>query len=233
MPHAGATRAWPVAALEPAAIDLRGVVKTYGHGDAAVTALDGVTLRVAEGGFCALTGPSGGGKTTLLNLVAGIDRPSAGRILVAGTDLSRFSDDECGRWRQRTVGVVFQCDTLLGVLTAIDNVELPLRLSPLSGRERRARAFHALERVGLEDRSRAYPRELCADERQRLAIARAIAGDPPVLVADEPTRHLDAGSVRRIVALLGALNVERGRTLLVSTREFELASRADQVYRLP
>jgi putative ABC transport system ATP-binding protein len=168
----------------------------------------------------------------VLNLVAGLDRPSSGRLVVAGTDLGRLSESELARWRSLNVGVIFQFDTLIPFLTALENVELPLRLLPLARKQRSAHALQALELVGLSGRSDHSVRHLCGDETQRLAIARAIVTDPKVLVADEPTRRLDPCSADRVLTLLQKLSRERGKTLLLATRDPQVAARADARHRL-
>src|SRR5262249_44287172 len=160
-------------------------------------------------------GPSGSGKTTLLNLIAGIDRPTSGRVLVGGTDVTQLSESELARWRSRNVGFIFQFYNLIPVLTAVENVELPLLLTHLSGHERRERAMTALKVVGLQDRSHHYPRQLSGGQEQRVAIARAFVADPKVLVADEPTGDLDAKSAEEILALMETLNQEFKKTIVM------------------
>jgi len=213
-------------------VDCQDLIKVYGEGGAGLTVLDRITLRVPEGAFVALTGPSGSGKTTLLNLIAGIDLSTSGRVVVAGTDVSALSDSERAGWRHRNVGCMFQKDTLLPALNAIENVELPLLLDRLSRVERRERALNALELVGLGDRAREAIHRLSSDERQRLSFARAIVADPRLLVADEPTRHLDAGGAERTKMLLLKLNTELGKTIVVVTRDLDFAESADRQYRL-
>jgi putative ABC transport system ATP-binding protein len=213
-------------------VDCHDVIKVYGGGAAELTVLDRITLRVPEGAFVALTGPSGSGKTTLLNLIAGIDLSTSGRVVVAGTDVSALSESERAGWRHRNVGCMFQIDTLLPALNAIENVELPLLLDRLSRGERRERALNALELVGLGDRAREAIHRLSSDERQRLSFARTIVPDPKLLVADEPTRHLDARGAGRIKMLLQKLNTDLGKTIVVVTRDVDLAESADEQYRL-
>jgi putative ABC transport system ATP-binding protein len=213
-------------------VDCQDVIKVYGEGAARLTVLDRITLRVPDGALVALTGPSGSGKTTLLNLIAGLDLSTSGRVVVAGTDVGGLSESERAGWRYRNVGCLFQIDTLLPVLDAIENVELPLLLDTLSRRERRERALNALELVGLGDRARHATHQLSSDERQRLSFARAIVADPKLLVADEPTAHLDAGGAERIKTLLQRLNTDLGKTIVVVTRDAALTESADRAYRL-
>src|SRR5262245_25598344 len=182
-----------------AAVDVREVRKVYRRDAAELTVLDGISLEIPEGGFVALMGPSGSGKTTLRNLFAGIDRPTAGQVVVAGTDVTQLSEGELARWRSQNVGFIFQFYNLVPVLTANENVELPLLLTHLSRRDRRERALTALKVVGLADRAQHYPRQLSGGQEQRVAIARAIVADPKVLVADEPTGDLDARSAAEIL----------------------------------
>ena len=208
------------------AVDIRDVRKTYGRDGQAVTVLDRVNLQVEAGAFLALMGPSGSGKSTLLNLIAGIDRPSGGKIVVAGTDVTRLSEGALARWRSQNVGFIFQFYNLIPVLTALENVELPLLLTPLSRRERRERASTALKVVGLADRAGHAPRQLSGGQEQRVAIARAIVADPTVLVADEPTGDLDAKSAHEVLDLLVSLNREFGKTIVMVTHDPKAAERA-------
>lgn len=188
--------------------------------------LDGISLQVPRGEFLALMGPSGSGKTTLLNLIAGIDRATAGRVVVAGTDVGALSEGALAKWRSRHVGFIFQFYNLIPVLTAVENVELPLLLTRLSKKQRRERAMLALRIVGLEDRSRHYPRQLSGGQEQRVAIARAIVADPTVLVADEPTGDLDARSAEDILGLMETLNREFDKTIVMVTHDPRAADRA-------
>jgi putative ABC transport system ATP-binding protein len=171
-------------------------------------------------------GPSGSGKTTLLNLIAGIDRPTSGKVIVAGTDVGQLSEGALAKWRSRSVGFIFQFYNLIPVLSAVENVELPLLLTKLSKKERRERALTALKVVGLADRSKHYPRQLSGGQEQRVAIARAIVADPAVLVADEPTGDLDAKSAEEILNLLQTLNREFKKTIVMVTHDPRAASRA-------
>jgi len=207
-------------------VDVQGVRKVYNRDSLEIVVLDGITLLVPEGEFVALMGPSGSGKTTLLNLIAGIDRPTSGRITVAGTEVARLSESALARWRSRTVGFIFQFYNLIPVLTALENVQLPLLLAPLSRKERRERALTALRIVGLEDRSAHYPRQLSGGQEQRVAIARAIVADPKVLVADEPTGDLDARSAEEILTLMETLNRDFKKTIVMVTHDPRAAQRA-------
>jgi len=207
-------------------VEVRDVRKLYRRDAEEITVLDGLNLKVPEGEFLALMGPSGSGKTTLLNLIAGIDRPTSGQVIVAGTDVAQLSESALAGWRSRNVGFIFQFYNLIPVLTARENVELPLLLAPLSKRERRERALTALKVVGLQDRARHYPRQLSGGQEQRVAIARAIVADPKVLVADEPTGDLDAKSAEEILDLMQTLNQEFQKTIVMVTHDPRAAHRA-------
>jgi putative ABC transport system ATP-binding protein len=207
-------------------VDVRNVRKVYRRDAEEITVLDGIELQVPPGEFVALMGPSGSGKTTLLNLIAGIDRPTSGSVTVAGTDVAQLSESDLARWRSRNVGFIFQFYNLIPVLTAAENVELPLLLTRLRKPERRERALTALRVVGLADRSSHYPRQLSGGQEQRVAIARAIVGDPSVLVADEPTGDLDAKSAEEILALLESLNRDFHKTIVMVTHDPRAAERA-------
>ncbi|MEX1025805.1 MAG: ABC transporter ATP-binding protein [Planctomycetota bacterium] len=200
-------------------IELRGVTRRYVKGEHTVTPLEEVDLDIAEGEFLVLIGPSGSGKTTLLNLLAGIDAPQAGSVHVGGFDVGHGRSGQLARWRARTVGYVFQRANLVPVLTAYENVELPLWLQKLSRRERHDRVTLALTAVGLADRAHHLPKQLSGGQEQRVAIARAIVADPDLLVADEPTGSLDAESARGILTLLRRLNDERGKTIVMVTHD--------------
>src|SRR6266545_6262858 len=191
-----------------ALVEIRNLTKTYSKGEQKITPLKDVSLDVERGDFVSLMGASGSGKSTLLNLIAGIDRPTEGRILVRGTDITRLSRTQLAHWRASHVGYIFQLYNLIPVLTAYENVELPLLLLPLSGAERRKRVGIALEAVGLTDRADHYPRQLSGGQEQRVGIARAIVGDPAVVVADEPTGDLDAETTEQVLDLLQRLNRE-------------------------
>ena len=213
-------------------IQCRGLTKTYRKGDATITPLERLDLDVEAGDFLALMGPSGSGKTTLLNLIAGIDTPSAGSLRVGGRELSGMSRSDLARWRAENVGYVFQLYNLVPVLTAYENVELPLLLFPLSRDERHRRVALALELVGLADRHDHFPRQLSGGQEQRVAIARAIVADPAILVADEPTGDLDRDSAQQILRLLSKLHRELGKTLVMVTHDPHAASFAAELVHL-
>ena len=209
-----------------AMVEVAAVRKVYRRDTQEIPVLAGIDLQVPEGEFVALRGPSGSGKTTLLNLVAGIDRPTSGTVRVAGTDLGTLSENALARWRSRHIGFIFQFYNLIPVLTAAENVELPLLLERLSRRERRERALLALKVVGLADRSQHYPRQLSGGQEQRVAIARAFVSDPKVLVADEPTGDLDARSAEEILDLMQTLNRDFRKTIVMVTHDPRAADRA-------
>jgi putative ABC transport system ATP-binding protein len=213
-------------------IKLRGVRKVYTRGRQEIPVLEAIDIEIAEGAFEALMGPSGSGKTTLLNLIAGIDRPSAGSVVVGGTEINVLSEGELAAWRARHIGFIFQQYNLLPVLTAFQNVELPLLLAKLSRAERRKRVQTALKVVGLEDRMDHYPRQLSGGQEQRVAIARAIVTDPTILVADEPTGDLDRKSAEEILKLLDVLHREFKKTIVMVTHDPMAAQRAEVVLRL-
>ncbi len=208
------------------AVSVQNVRKVYQRDSLQIKVLDGINLEVPKGEFVALMGPSGSGKTTLLNLIAGIDRVTSGRVTVAGTDLGPLSEGELAKWRSQNIGFIFQFYNLIPVLNAVENVELPLLLSPLSKRERRERALTALRIVGLADRSKHYPRQLSGGQEQRVAIARAVVTDPTVLVADEPTGDLDHQSAEEILTLMETFNQEFGKTIIMVTHDPRAAARA-------
>ena len=207
-------------------VDVKDVRKVYKRGAEELVVLDGLSLQVEEGDFAALMGPSGSGKTTLLNLIAGIDKPSSGEVLVNGTNVGRLSESELAEYRSHNVGFIFQFYNLIPVLTAIENVELPLLLTSLSGRERRERAMTALKVVGLADRYKHSPSQLSGGQEQRVAIARAIVADPKLLVADEPTGDLDSTSAEEILELMQTLNQDFEKTILMVTHDPRAARRA-------
>ena len=209
-----------------ATVEVRQVRKVYHRDATEIVVLDGLDLSVGEGDYVALMGPSGSGKTTLLNLIAGIDRPTSGSVQVAGTELASLSESALAKWRSRSVGFIFQFYNLIPVLTAVENVELPLLLASLTRAQRRERALTALRVVGLTDRAGHYPRQLSGGQEQRVAIARAIVGDPKVLVADEPTGDLDAKSAEEILDLIDMLNREFRKTILMVTHDPRAAKRA-------
>jgi putative ABC transport system ATP-binding protein len=213
-------------------IHVRGVTKTYQRGSETVRVLEGIDLDVMPGAFEALMGPSGSGKSTLLNLIAGLDRPNSGSVEVAGARVDQMSESALGAWRARTVGFIFQQYNLMPVLTALENVELPLLLTKLGRAERRKRAETALRIVGLEDRLKHYPRQLSGGQEQRVAIARAIVTDPALVVADEPTGDLDRHSAEEVLELLSRLASEMNKTVLMVTHDPAAAGRAALVRRL-
>jgi putative ABC transport system ATP-binding protein len=215
-----------------ALIRLRGIGKTYERGGEKLKILDGLNLDVPKGAFEALMGPSGSGKSTLLNLIAGLDRPTNGTLEIDGKRLDQMSDGELAKWRANTIGFVFQSYNLLPVLTALENVELPLLLTNVASSERKKRAQTALRVVGLEDRMTHYPRQLSGGQEQRVAIARAIVNDPKIIVGDEPTGDLDRNSADEILNLLQKLNKELGKTIIMVTHDPAAAERASIVRHL-
>jgi putative ABC transport system ATP-binding protein len=215
-----------------AIVELRGVSKTFYRGKESVSVLENLDLDVDEGAYEALMGPSGSGKSTLLNLIAGLDKPTSGTAKVAGSELSRMSDSELASFRSQKIGFIFQAYNLLPVLTAVENVELPLLLTKLGAADRRKRAQTALRVVGLEERMNHYPRQLSGGQEQRVAIARAIANDPTILVCDEPTGDLDRKAADDILALLEKLNKEFKKTILMVTHDPAAAERAGVIRKL-
>lgn len=213
-------------------VKLRGVSKTYARGGEPVPVLEELDLEVPSGSWEALMGPSGSGKTTLLNLIAGLDRPNSGSVEVAGKRLESLGEGALAKWRSNTIGFVFQSYNLLPVLTAVENVELPLLLTSLGSAERKKRAQTALRIVGLEDRMQHYPRQLSGGQEQRVAIARAIVNDPTIIVADEPTGDLDRKSADEILGLIDKLNTQLGKTILMVTHDPAAAERAKLIRRL-
>ena len=213
-------------------VNVRGVTKSYQRDTFEVKVLQGVTLTVEAGDFVALMGPSGSGKTTVLNLIAGIDKPSSGEVEVAGQRVDSLNETQLARWRHRNIGFIFQFYNLIPVLTAFENVELPLTLSRLSKASRRQKVETALGVVGLGDRMKHYPRQLSGGQEQRVAIARAVVTDPTVLLADEPTGDLDADSASEVLDLLVQLNDEFGKTIVMVTHDPNSAERAHRVVRL-
>ncbi len=207
-------------------VEVSNVRKVYRRDSQEIPVLDGLNLSVPEGEFVALMGPSGSGKTTLLNLIAGIDRPTSGTVKVAGTDVGSLSESALARWRSHNVGFIFQFYNLIPVLSAVENVELPLLLTHLGRAERRQRALTALKVVGLSDRAIHYPRQLSGGQEQRVAIARAFVTDPKVLVADEPTGDLDSKSAHEILDLMVTLNQEFKKTIVMVTHDPRAAERA-------
>lgn len=217
---------------EPPIVTLRGIGKAFYRGKETIQVLDKLDLEVPAGSFEALMGPSGSGKSTLLNIIAGLDRPTAGSAQIAGEDLSRMSDGQLAAWRSQNIGFIFQSFNLIPVLTAAQNVELPLLLTNLSGEERKKRVATALRVVGLEDRMEHYPRQMSGGQEQRVAIARAIVNDPKIIVADEPTGDLDRKSADDVLTLMEKLNKELGKTIFMVTHDPAAAERASVQRRL-
>jgi putative ABC transport system ATP-binding protein len=215
-----------------AIIDLKDVSKSYQRDSMRIPVLENITLTVPEGEFLGLMGPSGSGKTTLLNLIAGIDKPDTGTITVAGDEVTRLSESQLADWRSRHVGFIFQFYNLMPVLTAFENVELPLLLLKMSKKQRREQVKTALSLVGLSDRMHHYPRQLSGGQEQRVAIARAIATDPTILVADEPTGDLDKTSATEILELLDRLNKEFKKTIVMVTHDQRAVEKAHVVRHL-
>jgi putative ABC transport system ATP-binding protein len=213
-------------------VKLLGVTKSYTLGEHSVMPLEDVSLEVQDGEFLVLVGPSGSGKSTLLNLVAGIDQPDTGQVIVGETDLSQLNRREAADWRARTVGHVFQDYSLVPVLTAYENVEVPLWLFPMTKAERHQRVAAALELVDLTDRQAHLPKQLSGGQQQRVAIARAIVADATLILADEPTGNLDADSAAEILHLLGRLNRERGKTVLMVTHDARAVEEGTRALRL-
>jgi len=208
------------------------VAKSYRRGAQTVPVLSDITLDIAEGDFIALMGPSGSGKSTLLNLIAGIDRPDSGELRVAGVDISRLPESALADWRAANVGFIFQFYNLMPVLTAFENVELPLMLTRLSRAERRERVALVLKMVNLADRVSHYPSELSGGQQQRVAIARALITDPTLIVADEPTGDLDRNSAAEILAMLQRLNSSLGKTIVMVTHDAHAAAAARSLVHL-
>lgn len=215
-----------------ALVELRELTKIYRQGEIEVIALHRITLDIADGDFVALMGPSGSGKSTLLHIIAGIDRPTEGICRVGGADVGSLSETELAEWRNSHIGFIFQSFNLIPVLTAFENVEMPLLLTGLSRSERRAHVEAALELVGLADRMHHLPRQLSGGQEQRVAIARALVTDPDVIVADEPTGNLDARSAADVLALLEDLNRNAGKTILMVTHDPKAAAHARRILQL-
>jgi putative ABC transport system ATP-binding protein len=218
--------------MAEAIVRVAGVHKFFQRGSEQIDVLNDLSLEVPEGEFLALMGPSGSGKTTLLNLIAGLDQPSAGEVWVGDHLISEMSEAQLARWRTRHVGFVFQFYHLLPVLTAYENVEMPLLLLPLSAAERRRQVLTALELVGLSDRLRHRPGQLSGGQQQRVGIARAIVTDPTLIVADEPTGDLDARSAEEILDLLGELRKALTKTIIMVTHDPRAAARAERILHL-
>ncbi len=216
----------------PKLVEVQHLCKVFRRDTTEVVALNDVSLDVAEGEFVALMGPSGSGKTTLLNIIAGIDRATSGEVTVAGTDIADLDEDELAEWRNHQIGFLFQTLNLIPVLTALENVELPLLLTGLSRSERRAHAETALALVGLADRMEHRPRQLSGGQEQRVAIARALVTDPALLLADEPTGDLDAKSAHEVLTIMGRLNRDYGKTVIMVTHDPKAAASASVVRHL-
>ena len=213
-------------------VALRGVSKSYHRGNQLVPVLDNISFDIAGGEFLALMGPSGSGKSTLLNLIAGIDKPDSGTILVNGTDITGLSESGLASWRSGSVGFIFQFYNLIPVLTAAENVELPLLLTGLSRRKRQEHVETVLSLVNLTDRMDHYPSELSGGQQQRVAIARAMIADPDILVADEPTGDLDRVSAGEILSLMERLVTDFGKTIIMVTHDPKSAEKAGRVVHL-
>jgi putative ABC transport system ATP-binding protein len=213
-------------------LTIRHLAKTYRRGEQLIPVLSDINLDIAAGDYVALMGPSGSGKTTLLNLIAGIDKPTSGTLEIDGVNIAALSESELARWRASSVGFIFQFYNLMPVLTAYDNVELPLHLTKLSRRERKAHTLAALNMVGLSDRLDHYPNELSGGQQQRVAIARALVTDPTLIVADEPTGDLDRATGQEILGLLDRLNRELGKTIIMVTHDPKAASKAKRLIHL-
>ena len=213
-------------------VDVNQVTKEFANGEETIRPLDGVSLSIDEGDFVSLMGASGSGKSTLLNLVAGIDRVTSGEIVVAGTDITKLSRGRLADWRARNIGYVFQTHNLIPVLTAYENVELPLLLLPMSAAKRRKRVEIALEAVDLTSRATHYPRQMSGGQEQRVGVARAIVANPTIIVADEPTGSLDDETTEQILQLLERVNDELGMTLLMVTHDLDAGQRARRQVRL-
>ena len=221
------------ALVEPRSIVvIRNVSKSYRRGSQTIPVLENVSFDIAEGEFLALMGPSGSGKSTLLNLLAGIDSVDSGSIAVGGLDITTLSEMDLARWRAVNVGFIFQFYNLIPVLTAFGNVELPLLLTKLSKKERREHVDLALSMVGLSDRMDHYPNQLSGGQQQRVAIARAVVTDPTILVADEPTGDLDRVSAAEILDLMGRLNKDLGKTIIMVTHDARAAAKAHLIKQL-
>jgi len=213
-------------------VEIAHLNKSYRRGSQILPVLQDISLNINSGEFLALMGPSGSGKTTLLNLIAGLDRPDSGTLLVQGLDLTQLSEAQLASWRARSVGFIFQFYYLIPVLTAFENVELPLLLTPLTRQERREHVDLVLELVGISDRSRHYPSQLSGGQQQRVAVARALVTDPALIAADEPTGDLDRKSAGEVMDLLSRLNQEFHKTIIIVTHDPEAASHANHIRRL-
>lgn len=218
--------------MTEAVVELQDVQKTFRRGEISIDVLMGINLQLSAGDYTALMGPSGSGKSTLLNLVAGLDQPTSGKVTVCGSDLSNLSESKLAHWRSRHIGFIFQLYNLIPVLTAYENVELPLTLTNLTRKERDQHVRTALDIVGLADRMDHYPRQLSGGQEQRVSIARAVATDPTLIVADEPTGDLDAKSQGEILELLERLNQDFAKTIIMVTHDPNAAACAKQTVNL-
>jgi len=222
----------PHTAIQTKVVQARNVSKIFKRDAFEVKALDDVSIEIGGGEFLALMGPSGSGKTTLLNMIAAIDRPSSGELLVLGENIFRFGDSQSARWRNEHIGYVFQTFNLIPVLTAFENVELPLLLTKLSAQQRRDHVMTALKLVGLEERVGHLPKQLSGGQEQRVAIARAIVTDPALILADEPTGNLDAASAQEVLTILSKLNRDFGKTVVMVTHDPHAAQFASRTHHL-
>lgn len=205
-------------------VTIRGLSKIYKQGDINVTALDNISLDIKSGEFLALMGPSGSGKSTLLHIIAGVDKPTSGECRVADIDVARLNESELADWRNHNVGFVFQSFNLIPVLTAFENVELPLLLTRLNSKQRREHVMTALELVGLADRAKHLPKQMSGGQEQRTAIARSLVTDPRLVVADEPTGNLDAQSAQDVLGILKSLSQQAGKTVIMVTHDPKAAA---------
>jgi putative ABC transport system ATP-binding protein len=215
-----------------ALVEVRNVTKVYKRDSLEIPVLQNLSLSVPEGEFLALMGPSGSGKTTLLNLISGIDQPTSGSIVIADTDIAKLNESQLAKWRSHNVGFVFQFYNLLPVMTAYENVELPLLLTNLSKKEKKERVEMVLKVVGLEDRMDHYPKQLSGGQQQRVAIARAVVTDPTLIIGDEPTGDLDRKSAEEILILMDRLNREFKKTIIMVTHDPHAAERAHKIQHL-
>lgn len=222
----------PASARQQVIVSINAVSKSYRRGNQPIPVLEGISFEIVRGEFLALMGPSGSGKSTLLNLIAGIDNVDSGSIVIDGIDIATLNESELARWRAAHVGFIFQFYNLIPVLTAFENVELPLLLTSLSRRERREHVEAALAVVSLSDRLEHYPSQLSGGQQQRVAIARAIVTDPTILVADEPTGDLDRVSAGEILGLMERLNAEQGKTIIMVTHDPRAAEKAHIIRHL-
>ena len=222
----------PLEASEKVLVEIKDLAKAYHRDKQRIDVFEHVTLNIMEGEFLALMGPSGSGKSTLLNILAGLDHPDTGSVIVAGKDITRMSNKELAAWRSTEIGFIFQFYNLLPVLTAYQNVELPLLLTHLSKKQRREHVMTVLEVVALTDRAEHFPRQLSGGQQQRVGIARAIVSDPSIILGDEPTGDLDAKSADEILTLMERLNSEFNKTILMVTHDAHAAKRAHEVMQL-